>query len=89
MKPRHYFWPCCCLPAWPSRWPAPLEADVQLTYPLTVKNREHLHRRKTDEYDLAGHVSAALVDHVVLEDVDFSTADSLVDIHFSAKRKIG
>ncbi|MDP6338608.1 MAG: hypothetical protein QF562_08595, partial [Verrucomicrobiota bacterium] len=68
----------------------PLEADVQLTYPLTVKKLENIYiDARLYEYDpWLADVSATLVDHVVLEDVDFSTtADSLVDIHFSAKRK--
>ena len=68
----------------------PLEADVQLTYPLTVKKLENIYiDARLYEYDpWLADVSATLVDHVVLEDVDFSTkADSLVDIHFLAKRK--
>ena len=68
----------------------PLEADVQLTYPLTVKKLENIYiDARLYEYDpWLADVSATLVDHEVLEDVDFSTtADSLVDIHFSAKRK--
>ena len=68
----------------------PLEADVQLTYPLTVKKLENIYiDARLYEYDpWLADVSATLVDRVVLEDVDFSTiADSLVDIHFSAKRK--
>ena len=68
----------------------PLEGDVRLTYPLTVKNLKNIYiDARLYEYDpFLADVSATLVDHVELKGINFSTtADSLVDIHFSAKRK--
>ena len=68
----------------------PLEGDVHLTYPLTVKKLENIYiDGRLYEYDpWLADAPATLVDHVELEGIDFSTsADSLVDIHFSAKRK--
>jgi len=68
----------------------PLEGDVQLTYPLTTKKLENIYiDARLYEYDpLLADAPATLVAHVELTGIHFSTtADSLVDIHFSAKRK--
>ena len=68
----------------------PLEADVHLTFPLTKQKMLGIYvDARLYEYDpLLADVSATLVDQVEFENLDFSTtADSLLDVHFSAKRK--
>jgi len=67
-----------------------LEADVHLTFPLTKQKMLGIYvDARLYEYDpLLADVSATLVDQVEFENLDFSTtADSLLDVHFSAKRK--
>ena len=68
----------------------PLEADVHLTFPLTKQKMLGIYvDARLYEYDpLLADVSATLVDQVEFENLDLSTtADSLLDVHFSAKRK--
>ena len=68
----------------------PLEGDVRLTYPLTVKKLENIYiDARLYEYDpWLADAPATLVDHVELEEIDLSrSADSIVDIHFFANRK--
>ena len=67
-----------------------LEADVHLTFPLTKQKMLGIYvDARLYEYDpFLADVSATLVDQVEFENLDFSTtADSLLDVHFSAKRK--
>ena len=69
----------------------PLEGDVHLTFPLTKQKMLGIYvDARLYEYDpLLADVSATLVDQVEFENLDFSTtADSLLDVHFSAKRKL-
>ena len=68
----------------------PLEADVNLTFPLTKQKMLGIYvDARLYEYDpWLADAPAKLVDQVELEDLDFSTkAHSLVDVYFSAKRK--
>jgi len=68
----------------------PIEGDVLLSFPLTTEKLEDIYiDARLYEYDpFLADVSATLLDHIELEGINFSaTADSLVNIHFSATRK--
>lgn len=68
----------------------PLEADVRLTFPLAMQKMLGIYvDARLYEYDpFLADVSATLVDQVEFENLDLSTTvDSLLDVHFSAKRK--
>ena len=68
----------------------PLEADVSLTFPLTKQKMLGIYvDARLYEYDpWLADAPATLVDQVEFKDLDLSTkAHSLLDLHFSAKRK--
>ena len=68
----------------------PLEADVHLTFPLTKQKMLGIYvDARLYEYDpWLADAPATLVDQVEFEGLDLSTkAHSLLDVHFSAKRK--
>ncbi|MED5381153.1 MAG: hypothetical protein VYC47_01180 [Verrucomicrobiota bacterium] len=68
----------------------PLEGVVHLTFPLTKQKMLGIYvDARLYEYDpLLADFPATMVDQVVFEDLDLSTtADSLLDVHFSAQRK--
>ena len=68
----------------------PLEADVNLTFPLTKQKMLGIYvDARLYEYDpWLADAPATLVDQVEFKDLDLSTkAHSLLDLHFSAKRK--
>ena len=68
----------------------PLEADVRLTFPLTKQKMLGIYvDARLYEYDpWLADAPATLVDQVEFKDLDLSTkAHSLLDLHFSAKRK--
>ena len=68
----------------------PLEGVVHLTFPLTKQKMLGIFLdARLYEYDpLLADFPATLVDQVEIEDLDLSTtADSLLDVHFSAQRK--
>ncbi len=68
----------------------PLEADVHLTFPLTKQKMLGIYvDARLYEYDpFLADAPATLVDQVEFEGLDLSTkAHSLLDLHFSAKRK--
>ena len=67
-----------------------LEGVVHLTFPLTKQKMLGIYLdARLYEYDpWLADVGATLVDQVEIEDLDLSTtADSLLDVHFSAQRK--
>ena len=66
-----------------------LEAEVHLVFPLTQKKQEDIYlEAMLYEYDpLMADAPGTLVDQVEFKDLDLSiTADSLLDLRFSAKR---
>ena len=68
----------------------PLEADVHLTFPLTKQKMLGIYvDARLYEYDpFLADAPATLVDQVEFGGLDLSTkAHSLLDLHFSAKRK--
>ncbi|MAJ16419.1 MAG: hypothetical protein CMO51_05130 [Verrucomicrobiales bacterium] len=68
----------------------PIKGDVVLSFPLTTEKLENIYiDARLYEYDpFLADASATLLDHVELEGINFSaTADSLVNINFSATRK--
>ena len=68
----------------------PLEADVHLTFPLTKQKMLGIYvDARLYEYDpWLADAPATRVDQVEFEGLDLSTkAHSLLDVHFSAKRK--
>ena len=68
----------------------PLEADVNLTFPLTKQKMLGIYvDARLYEYDpWLADAPATLVDQVEFKGLDLSTkAHSLLDLHFSAKRK--
>jgi len=69
---------------------APLEADVNLTFPLTKQKMLGIYvDARLYEYDpWLADAPATLVDQVEFKGLDLSTkAHSLLDVHFSAERK--
>ena len=69
----------------------PLEADVHLTFPLTKQKMLGIYvDARLYEYDpWLADAPATLMEQVEFEDLDFSTkAHSLLDVHFSATRKM-
>ena len=67
-----------------------LEGFVHLTFPLTKQKMLGIYLdARLYEYDpWLADVGATLMDQVEIEDLDLSTtADSLLDVHFSAQRK--
>ena len=69
----------------------PLEGVVHLTFPLTKKKMLGIFLdARLYEYDpLLADFPATLVDQVEIRDLDLSTTgDSLLDVHFSATRKL-
>ena len=68
----------------------PIKGDIVLSFPLTAEKLENIYiDARLYEYDpFLADASATLLDHVELEGISFSaTADSLVNINFSATRK--
>ena len=68
----------------------PIKGDIVLSFPLTAEKLENIYiDARLYEYDpFLADASATLLDQVELEGINLSaTADSLVDIYFSATRK--
>ena len=69
----------------------PLNGKINLTFPLTTIKLENAYiDARLYEYDpLLADAPATLLDQVELEGINFSaTSDSLIDIQFSATRKV-
>ena len=69
----------------------PIEGHIVLSFPLTSEKLENVYiDARLYEYDpFLADAPATLLNHVELEGINFSTTtDSLVNIHFSAIRKI-
>ena len=68
----------------------PIKGDIVLSFPLTAEKLKNIYiDARLYEYDpFLADASATLLDQVELEGINLSaTADSLVDIYFSATRK--
>ena len=69
----------------------PIKGDIVLSFPLTTEKLENIYiDARLYEYDpFLADAPATLLNHIELEGINFSTTTgSLVNIHFSAIRKI-